>query len=390
VAGGKTLAVHTGPADKAALYSPCLRQSLSALAELAGNKQVPCGEASLTVRRDGTTTVLVLKAAQSAGMAAKAPELVSSVLPNLPAPAMARSIEIRQVMKLDLRAQPDLPRRTRRALEIYREAEVAFEGYERMGGHRFARWLLDEGRLETENELLPEGPAIVLQFFPGEGPPGALTDAERGLYGPDAVWAGPWERPGEPGYLLELRKAMMAQGWWYDDAEAFMTAAAVDGVERTSAAGAALRVIGEWLRTSDQWDARTRHTIWADCFSPRMNATTGGVARERLDQLAGATNIEPFAEPPDYHNPEEQITVEGKTFNASIGSPAHAYCAVAMGDPLIDTPQETSANRVLRRAQAGPRAIAERLIKSPKFLAAIGEELQKARAQLLKPGAPEL
>jgi GYF domain 2 len=385
---GASAKSRSGPLEQSALYAPCLKESVARLTPSAGD--VPCGEAKLSVQKEGTSLVIGLSGVAGNGMAAKTPELLAGILPNLPAPNMSRSLEIRQVMKLDLRGVSDTAQRTRVALKTYVDAEKYLEAYKLMGGHRFARWLIEDGRLEVENKLLPEGPRFTIQFFPGEGAPGALTDADRGLNTPEVPWAAPWNPPSDPAYLVELRKAMMAQGWWYDDAEAFMNAAAVDGIERTSSAAAALRLIAEWLRTSDQWDAKTRHSIWTDCFSPRINGSASGVARERFDQLAGAKDIEPFANPPDYHNADEQITVEGFTFNAAIGSATHAYCAIAMGDPLIDVPQENATNKILRRGPPGARSVAERLIKSPKFLAAIGEELVKARAQLLKPGAPEL
>ena len=380
-----------GPVEESALYSPCIKQTIVHVSDVAGKQELVCGEAKLMTRTEGTSLVVGLAGAAGNGMAARTPELVASVQPNLPkTPSMARTLEVRQVMRLDLRGIADSAQRTRAALKTYADAEKYLEAYQLMGGHRFARWLLDEGRLEVENKLLPEGPEVVLQFFPGEGAPGALTDADRGLNTPEVSWTAPWTPQTDPPYLTELRKVLMADGWWYDDAEAFLNAAAVDGIEKTSAAASAIRLIAQWLRTSDQWDPRTRHSVWTDCFAPRINGSASGVARERFDQLAGAKDVEPFANPPDYHNPDEQITVEGFTFNASIGSATHAYCAIAMGDPLIDVPQETAANRVLRRGPPGARSVAERLIKSPKFLAAIGEELTKARAQLLKPGAPEL
>jgi len=388
---GASAKSRAGPLEDSPLYAPCLKQSIARLPPLGGSQELPCGDAKLVVRPEGTSLVIGFTGVPGNGMAARAPELVASVFPNLPpAPSMARTLETRQVLRLDLRGIADSAQRTRVALKTYADAEKYLEAYQLMHGHRFARWLLDEGRFEVENKLTPEGPAVILQFFPGEGPPGALTDADRGLNTPEVPWAAPWNPPADPSYLSELRKAMMAEGWWYDDAEAFMNAAAVDGIERTSAAAGALRLIAEWLRTSDQWDARTRHSVWTDCFAPRINGSASGVARERFDQLAGAKDVEPFANPPDYHNPDEQITVEGFTFNASIGSATHAYCAIAMGDPLIDVPQETPTNKVLRRGAPGARSVAERLIKSPKFLAAIGEELTRARAQLLRPGAPEL
>jgi hypothetical protein len=385
---GASAKSRTGPLEQTALYVPCIKDSLARLSP--NGQELGCGEAKLNAHQEGASLVVGLTGVAGNGMAAKTPELVASVLPNLPAPNMSRSLEIRQVMRLDLRGIADSAQRTRVALKTYADAEKYLEAYELMRGHRFARWLFEEGRLEAENKLLPEGPQLVLQFFPGQGPPGALTDADRGLNTPEVPWTAPWNPPSDPGYLVELRKVMMAHGWWYDDAEAFMSAAAVDGVERTSAAASALRLIAEWLRSSDQWDAKTRHSVWTDCFAPRINGSASGVSRERFDQLAGAKDIEPFANPPDYHNSDEQITVEGFTFNAAIGSATHAYCAIAMGDPLIDVPQENATNKVLRRGAPGARSVAERLIKSPKFLAAIGEELVKARAGLLKPGAPEL
>jgi hypothetical protein len=385
---GASAKSRSHPLEESGLYAPCLGQSIARLREGGG---LPCDKMKLTVKTQGSSIVVALEGIDATGVAGREPELVASVLPNLPkTPTMSRSLDVRQVMRLDLRGVSDTAQRTRVALKTYVDAEAYLESYELMRGHRFARWLLDDGRFEVENKPTPDGPKVVFQFFPGEGSPGALTDADRGLNTPEVPWAAPWNPPSDPAYLTELRKAMMADGWWYDDAEAFMNAAAVDGIERTSAAAAALGLIAHWLRTSDQWDPRIRHSVWTDCFSPRINGSASIISRERFDQLAGVKDIEPFANPPDYHNADEQITVEGFTFNASIGSATHAYCAIAMGDPLIDVAQETPANKVLRRGQPGARNVAERLIRSPKFLAAIGEELTKARAQLLRPGAPEL
>jgi hypothetical protein len=378
------------PLEDSPLYSPCLSQKVSDLENLAAPKQVPCADGTLAVRLDKGAIVMVLKGVAGTGMAEKVSEIVARVLPNLPAPSMVRSLPIRQVLKLDFRGQPDPVQRARLALKTYQDAEQLVEAYELLGGHRFARWSLSQGRLEVENRLGPDGPEIVLQLFPGDGSPSAQADIDRGVAGPEVPWDGPLNQRTDASYLVALRKSMMAQGWWYDDAEAFMSAAASDGVERTSAAAVALTVLTEWLRTSDQWDGRIRHSIWSSCFVPRMNVFASNSPRQRFDELAGAKEIDPLANPPDYHNPDEEIAVEGRTFNASIGSTTHTYCAIAMGDPLIDRSEETSANRVIRRAPQGARDVAVRLIKSPKFLAALGEELVKSRSQLLKPGPPEL
>ncbi len=149
-------------------------------------------------------------------------------------------------------------------------------------------------------------------------------------------------------------------------------------------------MIGEWLQRSDQWEPRAKHVVWSQCCAPRMNGWTGSPSRELFDWIAGARDAEPLANPLEPRGADDTIASEGRLFNAAIGSALHAYCSVASAEAFIDAGEESPANRMIRRAPAGTRPLAERLLKSRKFLASLGDELVKSRSQLLVSGPPLL
>ncbi len=372
------------------LFAPCLGQSLPELKP--GSKAVPCAGASLAVATDASGTTLKLLGAPAEGMAAKTPELVSRILPNLPAPPVSRALPMRQLLRLDLRAAaPDAAHRALTAINTYQSAELLVEGYELMGGHRFARWQLKEGRVDADNEVTPDGPQIVVRFFPGQDAPSPLKDAEQGLEGPDSSWLGKWKPHVDPPELVELRKTIMKQGWWYDDAEAFLNAGEIAGLPRTLETVAGLTVVAQWLRTSDQWEVHTRSMVWNECFARRLGTTAANSSRQRYDEIAGMwKDAASFVQPPASRGGDDAVAAEGRAFNAAIGSTTHAHCALAMAEKILSAAADAPENRVLREATGSAGDVARQLIRSSRFLAALSSELVIARTRLLKPGPPSL
>ncbi len=379
-----------GAQREAPLYVPCLASSLPDLASGPHPKNGPCAGGTLSVQRDDKNLSLSLKGLPVRGLAGRMPELAASLLPNLPDPTFSRLLPGRRVLRLDLRGAPDDAGRTMAAIRAYHDAELRVESYEAMGGHRLARWELHGARIDVEDAVTPDGAAVVVRYFEGESKteqPGG-SGAELGT---PASWKGPWKTRGDPPYVVDLRTSLLAMGWWYDDADALLSAALAAGVEPGPDTARALRVVGEWLRTSGQWDVSTRAAIYSECITKRLSSSGSGATRQRYDQLAGVwADARVLAEPPSYAGREEEAAAYGRVFTASIGSAAHAYCAIAMADPLVDAPEESPQNRVLRRAEDPARVLALELLKSAKFLAAVGSELVRVRSSLLEPGAPDL
>jgi hypothetical protein len=379
------------------LFVPCFGAPLPDLSSMPAGRDGQCDEAgTLTLKNEGGAITMTLKGLEVQRLAIRTPELVARVLPNLPEPTLSRALPARQLLRMDLRGVLDPSRRLQSAIKTYRDAEMLAEGYESMGGHRFARWMLEEGMLDAENRVTPDGPAVVVRLHPkGEAAPPDAEGSEASD-GRDAPWKGAWEVPADPPDVVRLRKAMMAEGFWFDDAGALMNAAAEGGFDRTAETADALAVFAHWARTSDGWATRTRTTIWNDCLSritlaavssTQAGAAPSGSSHQRYEELAGVgPDAAIFAELLADKHPQGDVAFFGRAFNASIGSPLHMFCVTQAGQRMLQSPDDSPENRVVQQAPDATRSIVERLIASPQFATAVGAEFVRARTQLLQSG----
>ncbi len=375
------------------LYVPCFASLLPELSSVSAGKDVPCAGGTLSLQVDATGSVsLALKGLPADAMASKLPDLVARVMPNLPMPAVSRTLPMRALRRLDLRGQPDADHQTFAAFKAYHDAELLVEGYEAMGGHRFARWTPTEGRIDAENYVEGSTAEVLVRFFPGQTAPSPLADAEEGHNGADVTWkSGPVSTRNDPDYLVDLRRTMLKQGWWFDDADAFMAAAVTAGPAPDKGTAAAVGAVAAWIRSSDSWSPANRFAIWNGCFPTRLNETPAG-SRARYDEFAGVwKDAQVFVDRPEYKTPQEEVAVYARVYAASIGSPVHAFCTLESGRDILGRTQgDTPESHALIIAPLEARQLAQSLIGEPRFSAALGRELVKVRSALLKPGPPDL
>lgn len=305
----------------------------------AGVQRLPCEGGELEVGLLGANAqkdvVLSYTPRGNAGLgAANLRTFVQTVFPNLGAPSLTRAAPCRHVVPLSVDRTASPATQLATAATIYNVAERLVRQYERAGGSRYAEWNVN-GMLLTAQSMvqgddLGGKPYAMLTLHVA----GTAVPSDRPV-GNDVPWAStPTCVRSDSPHLAALRTRLLARGWWFDDADAFMDAAKAVGQPDSPETAQHVAVVAALVRQAQDWGAPGQLTVSDSCLAPKVmgagkglfapfdtlsgvDKDFGAVIAPRARRLADGT----FASP-------DEVELEVRRFKALIGTPEHARCAL--------------------------------------------------------------
>lgn len=377
------------------LYVPCLNKLVSELASADasdGMRDIPCAGGRLSVTsKESDEVTFFFGDASKAPAASLVRRRVAAVLPNLGPPARSAAYPCRHVIAGTETEGTSPEDKLVRGLLAYRMAAGIVADVEKMGGNRWATWSVPGAEVQVEGSpVAAEGFPIVLRVRRSPRPP------------PDTLEDAPWNdesicRSNESPSAADLRHRMMADGWWQDDAKAFLAAARAIGAADDTTVSAPLGVIARFLLATKNWDSFHQSMVAQSCITPALKGAATGVARAfDLASHADDHHLEVLLAPPARPGigalfaSQEGAVLETSRFVHMIKTPIHARCALDhMRGWNGRTWRESFAiARFFREENLddttwGP---AHKLLSDARFPNALSMELAKARADLLRSG----
>jgi hypothetical protein len=285
----------------------------------------------------------------------------------------------------------------------YKTANGIVQSYERMGGSRYAEWRLPNGVVSVENFTNDvkgdEGPSAIFNMVVGDA--NALGEADKRT-GTDVPWNDKaiCERNDAP-YLATLRTKLLADGWWFNDAEAFMEAAkAVGHADNADTADEVFYVARMLSATKDNWDEVQRAITARDCLAPAIKVASKGVAApyDTVSSIEKGFNwiIAPAAPSGDgalFVDPAG-AALEVHRFDSMVHTPVHAKCVLEKlafySDKPVSNFAEVFGFDEFWRTEKVPPATWKRtwgLVSKARFAKELYMSLARARATLVNTNA---
>jgi hypothetical protein len=377
------------------LYIPCVGKLTSELLASLGagaSQNFRCGAGTMSAGVIGGKLLITYHDTTRPGLpaAATVKSYVTAVLPNLRNPSKSAAFPCRHVMQLDLATQDSADGKLALAAGFYKTAEGVVETIEKWGGHRYATWMVSGGT------------TVVAENAPGDGDPVAITiTTGPASEAPPNLSDAPWDdsatcpRKDSP-QLATLRSKMMADGWWFDDAAAFMEAAnAAGGHDDTDTADEMYLVARMLTATRDNWDEIQRAIVARKCMAPAIKGAAKGLSAP-FDTASGIDEGFNWVIAPPAPEGEGALFVdesgaarETKRFDAMVHTAIHAKCVL---DYVREVQHAGNAVQVLGfdrfwRDDKVPAATWKRawaIASQPRFVRALFSALARARASLVE------